>query len=149
MNTLKLILVLNFSSLGWFSFSSAVNSCYQLLTAVTKKMNGIFIYPLKLILVPNFSSPGCLGARLESVTDTCTYGHTHRPQVKIVLTQPCLDDARAWVGQFNLSCLPGLDKMCNRATSGHSKENALSVNISMYCSSNSAEKSPSSRIYRS
>ena len=33
MNTLKLILVPNFSSLGWFSFSSAVNSCYQLLTA--------------------------------------------------------------------------------------------------------------------
>ena len=39
------------------------------MTAVTKKnLNGIFIYPLKLIPVPNFSSPGCLGAQLESVT---------------------------------------------------------------------------------
>ena len=34
MNTLKLILLPNFSSLGWFSFSSTVSSCYQLLTAV-------------------------------------------------------------------------------------------------------------------
>ena len=34
MYTLKLILVPNFSSLAWFSFSSAVNSCHQLLTAV-------------------------------------------------------------------------------------------------------------------
>ena len=31
--TLKFILVPNFSSLGWFSFSSAVNNCWQLLTA--------------------------------------------------------------------------------------------------------------------
>ena len=30
---LKLIPVPNFSSLGWFSFLSAVNSCWQLLTA--------------------------------------------------------------------------------------------------------------------
>ena len=34
MYTLKLILVLNFSSLAWFSFSSVVNSCHQLLTAI-------------------------------------------------------------------------------------------------------------------
>ena len=44
------------------------------MTAVTKKsLNGTFIYPLKQIRVPNFSSPGCLGAQLESVT----YGRTH------------------------------------------------------------------------
>ena len=47
-------------------------SCQQLLTADDschrKKFNGIFIYSLKLIPVPNFSSPDCLGARLESVT---------------------------------------------------------------------------------
>ena len=56
---LKLMPVPNFSSLGWFSFLSAVNSCWQLMTAVTKKnLNGIFIYPLKLIPVPNFSSLG-------------------------------------------------------------------------------------------
>ena len=71
MYTLKLILVLNLSSLALFSFSSAVNSCYQLLTAddscYEKKLNGIFIYSLKLISIPNFSSPGCLGAKLESV----------------------------------------------------------------------------------
>ena len=34
MYTLKLICVPNFSSLGWFLFSSAVNTCNQLLTAV-------------------------------------------------------------------------------------------------------------------
>ena len=70
--TLKLICVPNFSSPGWFSFSSIVIRCYQLLTADDncheKKFNGIFIYSLKLIPVPNFSSPGCLGAQLESVT---------------------------------------------------------------------------------
>ena len=52
----------NFSSLGWFSFLSAVNSCWQLLTADDschkKNLNGFFIYPLKLIPVPNFSSLG-------------------------------------------------------------------------------------------
>ena len=51
----------NFSSLCWFLFLSAVNSCWQLLTAddsCHKKMNGIFIYPPKLIPVPNFSSLG-------------------------------------------------------------------------------------------
>ena len=72
MYTLKLILVPNFSSLAWISFSSAVNSCYQLLTAddscYEKNLNGIFIYPLKLIPVPSLSSVGCLGAWLESVT---------------------------------------------------------------------------------
>ena len=46
------------------------------MTAVTKKSNGIFIYPLKLILVPNFSSPGCLGAWLESVAHGRTDGRT-------------------------------------------------------------------------
>ena len=35
--TLKLIPVQNFSSLGWFSFSSTVVSCHQLLTADMKK----------------------------------------------------------------------------------------------------------------
>ena len=34
MNTLKVILLPNFSSLGWFLFSSAFDSCHQLLTAV-------------------------------------------------------------------------------------------------------------------
>ena len=52
----------NFSSLGWFLFLSAVNSCWQLLTAYDscykKSLNGIFIYPLKLIPVPNFRSLG-------------------------------------------------------------------------------------------
>ena len=61
-NHLKLIPVPNFSSLGWFSFLSAVNSCWQLLTADDschqKNLNRIFIYPLMLIPVPNFSSPG-------------------------------------------------------------------------------------------
>ena len=112
MYTLKLIHVPNFSSLAWFSFSSAVNSCHELLTAVDswwqliwkkiewnfyvhtkvytcaesqlsslilifisceqlssvvdccwqlmtsdmkKKFTGIFMYTLKLTLVPNFS----------------------------------------------------------------------------------------------
>ena len=57
----------NFSSLSWFSFSSTVISCHQLLTAVEswwqliwkKKLTGIFMYTLKLIPVPNFSSLGC------------------------------------------------------------------------------------------
>ena len=59
---LKIICVPNFSSLGWFLFLSAVNSCWQLLTADDschkQNLNGIFIYPLKLIPVPNFSSLG-------------------------------------------------------------------------------------------
>ena len=47
--------------------------------AVTKKsLNGIFIYPLKLIPVPNFSCPVCLGAQLESVTDARTDVQTDR-----------------------------------------------------------------------
>ena len=74
--------VLNFSSLGWFSFSSAVNSCYQLLTAddscYEKNLNGVFIYSLNVISVPNLSSAGCLGARLESVTYRHTDARTHR-----------------------------------------------------------------------
>ena len=124
-NCHQLMPVPNFRSLGWFSFSSAVNSfwqlmkaddsckiffwwdlhlprkadacakfqlsrmififisCQQLLSAVDsswqllrKKLNGIFIYPLKLIPVPNFSSPGCLRAQLESVKDVQTYAQT-------------------------------------------------------------------------
>ena len=39
---LKLIPVPNFSSLGWFSFLSAVNNSWQLLTAVTKKFEWDF-----------------------------------------------------------------------------------------------------------
>ena len=70
--TLKFILVRNFSSLGWFSFSSAVNSCYLLLTADDschlKKLNGIYIYSLNVMSVPTLSCAGCLWARLESVT---------------------------------------------------------------------------------
>ena len=56
----------NFGSLGWFSLSWAVNRCWQLLTAddsclqlmtaATKKLNGIFIYNLKVICMLNFSS---------------------------------------------------------------------------------------------
>ena len=34
------------------------------------------MYPLKLIPVPNFNSPGCLGAQLESVTYVRTHGWT-------------------------------------------------------------------------
>ena len=60
MNTLKFILVLNFSSLGWFSFSSTVISYCRLLTAddswYEKNWTGIFMYTLKLILVQKFSS---------------------------------------------------------------------------------------------
>ena len=37
---------------------SAVESCWQLMTADMKKMTGIFMYTLKLILVPNFGSLG-------------------------------------------------------------------------------------------
>ena len=52
----------NFSSIGQLSFSSAVNSCYQLLTAddrcYEKNLNEIFIYVLKMICVPNFRSLG-------------------------------------------------------------------------------------------
>ena len=59
---LKMICVPNFSSLGWFLFSSDVNSCWMLLTADDschkQNLNGIFTYPLKLIPAPNFSSLG-------------------------------------------------------------------------------------------
>ena len=93
-----MVLELNFSSLAWFSFSSAVNSCYQLLTAddscYEKKLNGIFIYPLKLIFVPNFSSLGCLGAWPESVT-----AHGSR-QAKLKLLRFSWAGAFAWVEQF-------------------------------------------------
>ena len=62
MYTPKLKLVQIFSSPCWFSFSSTVISCHQLLTAddswYEKKLIGIFMYTLKLILVPNFSSLG-------------------------------------------------------------------------------------------
>ena len=98
MNTLKLILLQNFSSLGWFLFSSTIISSYQLLTADDswheKKSNVIFIYSLNVIIVPNLSSVGCLGFWLESVTPTTRQtpdaGQTDRPQVKIVLTQTLL-----------------------------------------------------------
>ena len=60
MYTLLVISLPNFSSLGWFLYSSAFDSCYQLLTAndssYEKKLTRIFIYTLKLILVLNFSS---------------------------------------------------------------------------------------------
>ena len=53
-------IVPNFGSLGWFSFSSTVISCHQLLTAddgrYEKKVKGIFLYIPKLILVLNSSS---------------------------------------------------------------------------------------------
>ena len=76
-------------------------SCQQLLTAFDnwwqlsqKILNGIFIYSLKLILVANFSSPGCFGTQLESVTyirtDRQTDRCTHRRQVKIVPTPALL-----------------------------------------------------------
>ena len=83
----SLISVPSFGSLGYFSFSSAVNSCYQLLTAddncYKKKLIEIFIYPLKLIPVPSLSSVGCLGARLESVTDRRTDGRTE-PLIEVL-----------------------------------------------------------------
>ena len=57
-----MICVPNFNSLGWFLFLSAVNSCWQIFTANDschkQNLNGIIIYPLKLIPVPNFSSLG-------------------------------------------------------------------------------------------
>ena len=60
MYTLELKFVPNFGSLGWFSFSSTVISCHQLLTAddgrYEKKVKGIFLYIPKLILVLNSSS---------------------------------------------------------------------------------------------
>ena len=121
MHTLLLISLPKLSSIGWFSFLSAFDSCHQLLTAVDswwqliwmkfdsnfhvhsigdifakfqlsrlififisfwqllsavkswwqlsrKKLIGIFIYPLNVIFMPNFSSLGCLAAELESVT---------------------------------------------------------------------------------
>ena len=85
--TLKLILVPNFSSLGWFSYSSVVNSCWQLLQ---KNLNGLFIYSLNVMPVPNLSSAGGLGAQLESVTDVQTDACTDARQVKIELTPTLL-----------------------------------------------------------
>ena len=59
-NTLKLIFVPNFRSLGWFSLSSAFISCQQLLTAdntcYEKKFNVILIHTLKVLCVIIFSS---------------------------------------------------------------------------------------------
>ena len=62
---LKVICVPNFSSLDWFSLSSAVNSSLLLLWLLTidnscyeNSFNGIFIYILKVISVPNFNSLG-------------------------------------------------------------------------------------------
>ena len=72
-----------------FTFISLC-SCYQLLTGddncYEKKSNGIFIYSLHVIFVPKLSSVGCLGARLESVTDGQTHAQTDARQVNIVLT---------------------------------------------------------------
>ena len=79
---------------------SAVDSWWQLLR---KKLNGIFIYPLKLIFVPNFSSLGCLGAWLESVK---AYGSwlpasgSHQAKLRLLrLSWAC---AWAWVEQKNI-----------------------------------------------
>ena len=62
MYTLKLICMPNFSSLGWFSFSSNVISCWQLLTADGSfyeiKLSSVFIHTLKVICMPNFCSVG-------------------------------------------------------------------------------------------
>ena len=42
--TLMVIYVPNFRSLGWFSLSSAVNSCWELMIAVTKKIQKQFYF---------------------------------------------------------------------------------------------------------
>ena len=50
-----------FSSFGRLSLSSALISCWQLMTDVLqKKLNGIFIHVLKMNCMPNFSSLGQL-----------------------------------------------------------------------------------------
>ena len=63
-----------FSLIGWLgaelaSVSSAVNSLWQLLTTddncYEKKLNGIFIYTIQPIFVPNLSSLGWFWALLE------------------------------------------------------------------------------------
>ena len=75
-------------------------SCQQLLRLFTaddscheKKLNGISIYSLNVMSAPNLSCEGCLGARLESVTDARQTSNrqtdAHR-QVKIVLTPALL-----------------------------------------------------------
>ena len=48
----------NFSSLGRISFSSAVGSCYQQLTADDRCYEKKTMYVLKMICVPNFRSLG-------------------------------------------------------------------------------------------
>ena len=142
----------NFRSLGWFSFSSAVNSFWQLLTADDSCHNFfwwdlhlppkadtcakfqlsrlIFIFiscqqlltavdswwqlsqnffwwdlhlPPKADTCAKFQLSRLLGGSARECdrrTDTRTDVQTHIRQVKIELTQPCLDGDRAWVGQY-------------------------------------------------
>ena len=103
----KVIYVPIFSSLGWFSFSSAVNSCWQLLTAndsCCKKKNGIFIYPLNVIYVPNFSSVGCLGTELEC--DSISAELVHGPELSNNIIY-CLKYRK----EFNLDAKPDLSQL--------------------------------------
>ena len=51
----------------------------QLIWAVDKKSNGIFIYSLNVIFVPNLSSVSCLGAKLESVMYKRTEAYRQTP----------------------------------------------------------------------
>ena len=83
---LKLIPVPNFSSLGWFSFLSAVNSCWQLMTAVTKKTKWDFHLPPKANTCAKFQPSRLLGGPARE----CDTRQTHRRQVNIELTPALL-----------------------------------------------------------
>ena len=73
------------------------------MTAFTIKLNGIFIYSLNVMSVPNLSSAGCFEAQLESVTDARMHAQTDRRKVKIVLTPALLDwcQGLSWAMYFS------------------------------------------------
>ena len=103
----------NFSFLGWFSFLSAVK---QLLTAFDswwqlsqKKVKWDFHLLPKADTFAKFQLSRLLGGLARECyrqTDRRTDRQTDGRQVKIMLTQPCIDGARAWVGQLRVSAPP-------------------------------------------
>ena len=81
--------------------------CYE------KKLNGINIYVLRMIGLPNFSSAGCLGARLESVTPDA-----RRPTDRHPTDRQTPGEYRANSGPARL--VPGLELSNNEANPPHS-----------------------------
>ena len=118
MYTLKLILLQNFSFLGWFSFSSTVISCHQLSSTVGSwwQLTGIFVYTLKLILVQNISSIGWFSflSAVNSCWQLFTADDSCHKKIKRIFIYPLKlkPDAQTDRRQVNIVLTPALLGWC-------------------------------------